>query len=368
MSPSDYALLILTIDLDAVVSNWRLVNQRLNASTAAAVVKTDAYGLGAARIVPVLVKEGCQSFFVATPDEGIAVRTFAPNAEIMVLSGPVAGSESIFTHHALTPVLNSLDQLALWSAHSRKLERILDAALHVDTGMTRLGFDLADLTRIKEQPDILTGVRPVLGMSHLACSDDVHNPINDQQRARFLKSISILPFPRLSLAASGGIFLGNDYHFDMVRPGAALYGLNPTSDFPNPLQQTVRLQSRILQVRDVDSPMTVGYGATHRVSAKGRIATVAAGYADGYFRSLGNRGHGMIGGTKVPVVGRISMDLITFDISALPEYAVRPGDLIDLIGPGHDADALAAEAGTVGYEILTQLPRRAVRHYTGGSL
>jgi len=368
MSPSDYALLVLTIDLDAVVSNWRLVNQKLKTSVAAAVVKTDAYGLGAERIVPALLNAGCKSFFVATLDEGIAVRATAPHAEIFVLSGPVKSSEDAFSHHALTPVLNSPEQLSLWSAHSRKLGRILDAALHVDTGMTRLGFDLADLVQMKELPDLLASIRPVLGMSHLACGDESGNPMNDQQRARFIKTVSLLSFPRLSLAASGGIFLGPDYHFDMVRPGAALYGLNPASDQPNPMKQTVRLQAKVLQVRDVDLPMTVGYGATHRISAKGRIATVAAGYADGYFRSLGGKGHGVIGGIKVPVVGRISMDLITFDISALPEYAVRPGDMVDLIGPGHDADALAAEAGTVGYEILTQLPRRAVRHYSGGSL
>ena len=331
-------------------------------------VKADCYGLGADRIVPALTQAGCKSFFVATLDEGIAVRALAPAAEILVLNGPVPGAEAEFDRHALTPVLNSLEQLDLWRAHSRRQERILDAALHVDTGMTRLSFNPQDLKRIADQPHLLAGIRPVLGMSHLACSDDPRHPMNELQRDRFVHATSPLSFPRLSLAASGGIFLGRPYHFHMVRPGAALYGLNPHVDQPNPLRQTVSLQARILQVRDVDSPMTVGYGATHRISAKGRIATVAAGYADGYFRTLGGRGHGVIGGVKVPAVGRISMDLITFDVSGLPEGAVKPGDMVDLIGPGHDADALAAEAGTVGYEVLTQLPRRALRRHVGGSL
>ena len=364
MPVSEHALIVLTVDLDAVVSNWRFVTQKLKGAVSAAVVKADAYGLGADRVVPVLVNAGCKTFFVATVDEGLAVRKVAPNAEILVLSGPLPGSEAEFDHHNLTPVLNSLEQVSDWRAYGRQTNKILDAAFHLDTGMTRLGLDSSDLLH----PELFAGLRPVLGMSHLACSNEPSNPMNSTQRERFAHLVSAVPFPRLSLAASGGIFLGEEYHFDLVRPGAALYGLNPTLGAPNPLHPTVRLQARVLQIRDVDLAQTVGYGATHRISAKGRIATVAAGYADGCFRTLGGHGQGVIGGVKVPAVGRISMDLITFDISALPEDAVHSGDLIDLIGPGHDADALAAEAGTVGYEILTQLPRRAARRYIGGSL
>ena len=367
MSCADHALLTLTIDLTAVVGNWRTINNRLNGTAAAAVVKADAYGLGAAQVVPALAQAGCTCFFVATLDEGVAVRGMVPRGEIFVLSGPVAASEEVFDAHGLIPVLNSVEQLARWRDFSRSSGRKLAAALHIDTGMTRLGLDLSEVKLLAERPDGLAGIDPVLGMSHLACADEADHPLNAQQLAAFTQAKTMLDIPRWSLAASSGIYLGRDYHFQLVRPGAALYGINPTPGHPTPLQPVVHLQGRVLQVRDVDSPQTVGYGAAYAVTQKGRIATVAAGYADGYCRALGNRAHGVIGGVKVPVVGRISMDLITVDISALPADRIHAGDMIDLIGPGHDVDQLAAEAGTIGYEILTHLPRRAVRHYIGGT-
>ena len=355
-------LLVLTVDLGALVGNWRFLNDRLTGRTrAAAVVKADAYGLGAAHVASALAQAGCETFFVATLSEGLHLRKTVPAAEIFVLSGPLPGTEADFPAAALLPVLNSLEQIDLWGKFARATGRPLDAALHVDTGMNRLGLSARDLRR----PGILDGIRPILGMSHLACADDAASPVNSRQQALFVDAFSPLTPPRLSLAASSGIFLGRGYHYDLVRPGAALYGINPSPGKPNPMLPTVRLQARILQIRDVDTPMTVGYGATYSVKGKGRIATVAAGYADGYFRSLGGRGFGVINGVNVPAVGRISMDLITFDISALDDGAVRQGDMIDLIGPGHDVDCLAAEAGTIGYEILTQLSRRAQRRYAG---
>lgn len=368
MPAADHALLLLTIDLDAVVANWRVIGQQLNGAAAAAVIKADAYGLGAARVVPVLTQAGCSCFFVATLDEGIAARALAPHAEIFVLSGPVPGSEGEYVAHDLIPSLNSMAQLAGWRNHALLCNHSLDAALHVDTGMTRLGLDALEVRHLAEQTHLLSGVNLVLGMSHLACADTADHPLNAQQLHNFKTAFQNLNISRLSLAASSGIFLGPHYHFNLVRPGAALYGINPRPGQSNPLQPAIRLQGRVLQVRDVDSPRTVGYGATHSVAAKGRIATVAAGYADGYCRNLGNRGHGIVGGILVPVIGRISMDLITLDVSAVPDGQVQAGDFVDLIGPGHDVDALAAEAQTIGYELLTQLPRRAVRHYLGGSL
>ncbi len=364
MSSEEKALLVLTVDLEAVVSNWRLLRERLSEkANCAAVVKADAYGLGASKVVPALVRAGCGTFFVATLDEGIAVRKVAPRAEIFVLSGPVPGSAGAFVQAHLRPVLNSVEQTELWRGHARTLGHALECALHVDTGMNRLGLSAQDLLR----PGVLDSIQPILGMTHLACAEVIDSPMNAEQRARFTDAFKPLALPRLSMAASSGIFLGEEYHFDLVRPGAALYGINPCPGQPNPLRPTVRLQARLLQIRDVDTPMTVGYGATHSVRTKGRIATAAAGYADGYFRSLGNHGYGVIKGVNVPAVGRVSMDLITFDISALPADAVKPGDMIDLIGPDHDVDALSAEAGTIGYEILTQLSRRAFRQYVGAA-
>ena len=361
-------LLRLTVDLHAVAANWRKMRDLAGPAACAAVVKADAYGLGAARVAPVLAAAGCTTFFVATVEEGIALRPLLPpGATLLALCGAPAGAEADLEAHRLIPVLNSLEQVAVWSAYARKRGTGLEAALHLDTGMTRLGLTAAETARLAAEPGRLEGVRTRLLLSHLACADEPDAPMNPRQRDTFASLSAALPPAPRSLAASSGTFLGPRYHFDLIRPGAALYGLNPTPGRPNPMAAAVRLEARILQVRDVDTPMTVGYGATHRVTGRGRVATAAIGYADGWFRSLGNRGHGVIGGSLVPVVGRISMDLTTFDVSHLPEAAVQPGGMVDLIGPGRDADAVAADAGTIGYEILTALSRRAVRRYVGGA-
>ncbi len=358
---------LLTVDLDAILSNWRQIHTQIGpAVTAAAVVKADAYGLGTDRVAPVLAAAGCRVFFVATIDEGVHLRRVVPDGDIFVLCGPLPGAEGELSAHRLTPVLNSLAQLALWRAHAAKRGERLAASLHFDTGMTRLGLDAKEAGRLAADASLLVGLRPVLALSHLACADEAGHAMSPEQRDRFMAlTAPFAHWPR-SLSASSGLFLGRDYHFDLVRPGAALYGLNPRPGRPNPMIPVVGLAGKILQVRDVDTPMTVGYGATHCITGPGRIATVAVGYADGWFRSLGNRGHGVIGGERVPVVGRISMDLTTFDVSRLPPAVAVPGALIELIGPGHDTDAVAAEAGTIGYEILTALGRRFARHYVGG--
>lgn len=340
-----------------MVANWRLLAARAAPAEAAAVVKADAYGLGAEPVSRALWAAGCRSFFVATLDEGVDLRRTLPDGRIFVLGGVLHGTVAALATHRLTPVLNSLEQIAAWAVTGG------EAALHLDTGMSRLGLEAAAVARLAAEPSLLAGIRPVLVMSHLACADESGAAMNEAQLSAFCHLSAAFPgWPR-SLSASSGIFLGPAYAFDLVRPGAALYGLNPTPGIPNPMVQVVRLQGKIVQVRDVDSPMTVGYGATHRIARRGRIATVAVGYADGYFRALGNRGHGVIEGVEVPLVGRVSMDLTTFDVGGLPAEAVRPGDLIELIGPSHDLDALAAEAGTIGYEILTALGRRHHRRY-----
>lgn len=351
---------LLTVDLDAIVANWRLVAANAANAEAAGVVKADAYGLGMVPVARALAAAGCRSFFVATADEGIELRAALPQARIYVLGGPPPGAEDELAAHGLIPVLNSLEQIAAWRG------KALPAALHLDTGMSRLGLSGADVHRLAAEPARLDGIPLALVMSHMACADEDGHPMNRRQLDAFRALSSLLPagVPR-SLAASSTVFLGADWHFDLVRPGAALYGINPTPAKPNPMAQVLRLQGKILQVRDVDSPMTVGYGATHRVTRKGKVAVVAMGYADGLHRSLGNRGFGVIGGKRVPVVGRISMDLTTFDVTGLPETVVHPGALIDLVGPMHPVDELAEEAGTIGYEILTSLGRRFHRQYLG---
>lgn len=368
MTAHDRAPGILSIDLDAVADNWRRLAAQSSAAEAAGVVKADGYGLGAAPVARALRKAGCKTFFVATIDEGIALRPHVGEARIYVLGGVLPGTGADFVGHGLVPVLNSPEQIGLWAGFAHAQGRALPAAIHLDTGMSRLGLDRAAVTLLAEDRRRLDGIDTRLVISHMACADEPDHAKNPEQLAAFLAMSDHLGLaaPR-SLAASSTIFLGPDFHFDLTRPGAALYGLNPLPGQANPMRPVVRLNGRILQVRDVDSPQTVGYGATHRFSARGRVATVAFGYADGLFRALGNRGFGIIGGIKVPVVGRISMDLTTFDVSAVPPEQVHAGAMIELIGPGHDCDQLAAEAGTIGYEVLTALGRRYLREHVGGN-
>ncbi|HIJ61359.1 MAG TPA: alanine racemase [Rhodospirillaceae bacterium] len=354
----------LSVDLAAVVGNWRLLSARLAAGCrAAAVVKADAYGLGAAQVAPALLAAGCRRFLVASIDEGVALRPLLPGAEILVLNGPWPGSEGEFAAHALVPVLNSPEQAADWAAFAAASGGPLPAALHIDTGMSRLGFSLAQAAALADDRALAARLGLVLVMSHLACADDPSDPMNRRQLQAFAAAARGFPGIETSLAASSGIFLGPDWHGDWVRPGAALYGLRPCLEGLNPMAQVVRLQGRILQVRDVDAGDTVGYGATHRCARSGRLAIIAAGYADGLFRSLGNRGCGLLGGWRVPLVGRVSMDLIAFDVSETPPGEAQPGGMIDLIGAGNTVDDVAAAAGTIGYEILTALGPRYHREY-----
>ncbi len=354
---------VLSIDLAAIAANYRLLCRRLGHVECAGVVKADAYGLGMDRVAPALAAAGCRWFFVARLDEGVGLRRLLPEAAIAVFDGPMPGTETAYREHDLMPVLNHSGQIDAWAALAA--EAPLPAILHVDTGMARLGLEPAELDRLAEDPARLARIEPRYVMSHLACADQPDHRMNPRQLAAFAAARRRLPPAPASLANSSGIFLGPEYHFDLARPGVALYGVAPRPETPNPMAQVVNLKGKIVQVRDVDSPMTVGYGATHRVTRAGRLATVAVGYADGYLRSLSNRAHAMIGDVRVPVVGRVSMDLITLDVTAAPPRAARPGEWVDLLGPGHGVDALAAEAGTIGYEILTALGQRYHRVYVG---
>ena len=358
---------ILTIDLAALRANWQNLRDRLKGAECAGVVKADAYGLGLEPVARALAGAGCRLFFVAQLDEGIALRTVLPKAEIHVLNGLLPGTAAEFAAHRLVPVLNSLETIDAWRSFCRSRQSALGADIHVDTGMSRLGLPPDEVEILAAEPARLDGLAPGYLMSHLACADEPDYPMNRRQLAAFVAIRRRLPLTRASFANSAAIFLGSDYHFDLARPGIAVYGGNPVSGRPNPMAQVVRLQGKILQVRGVDTPQTVGYGATHRVAGPARIATVAVGYADGYLRSLGNAGCGYVGDIRVPVVGRVSMDLITLDVSSVPESQSAPGCLIDLIGPANGVDSVADAAGTISYEILTSLGRRYHRRYVGGT-
>jgi len=352
------AAAVLTIDLGAVVGNWQALRARAGRAECAAVVKADAYGLGAARVAPALAVAGCRTFFVALLDEGAALRPLLPGATIVSLSGVLPGTEADHAACGVVPVLNSLGDIERWQGFARRTGQPQPAWVHLDTGMNRLGLSAEDARLLAAEPGRLDGIALNGWISHLACADQRYHPLTAAQLGRFHRVLAGLPKARRSFANSSGIYRSRAFHLELVRPGSALYGVNPTPEAVNPMQPVITVQSRILQVRTVDRGMTVGYGATYLVDRQARIATIAVGYADGYLRSLAGRGQVFIEGRSVPVVGRVSMDLITADVSSLPGALVQPGAWVELIGPRCSVDQLAAEAGTIGYEILTGLSRR----------
>jgi len=364
--PTDSRGAHLLIDLDAIAANYRSLMERTGPAEVAAVVKADAYGLGMAEIAPVLAGAGCSTFFVATPDEGLALRAVLSNAEIHVFNGPLPGVLEDMTHQRITPVLNSLYQINLWVEHVQTADTPPPVDLQLDTGMSRLGFPTEELATLTANPDFMAALDVDVVLSHLACADDPSDDMNARQLETFAAMTCDLRGKRRSLAASSGLYLGDEYHFDLVRPGIALYGGNPQPEMPNPMTQALKIKGKILQVRSVDTPQSVGYGAMHQVSGPAQIATVALGYADGYLRSFSDSGKAWIGEHEVQVAGRVSMDLTTIDVTGVPSHLVYPGALVDFIGPGQTVDQMASDAGTIDYEILTRLGSRFDRQYTGG--
>lgn len=357
---------ILTVDLAALRANYRLLAQRAAGAVCAAVLKSDAYGLGAAQVAPALYREGCRQFFIAHLEEGMALRGFLPaEAEIFVLHGPPEATEADFSAFNLIPVLNSASQVAGWSAYARRQGRALPAIIQLDTGMSRMGLAPAEVDAWLADPHFLDGIALRCLMSHLACADEPGHPMNVQQLARFRALRASLPGCAGSLANSSAIFLGRDYHFDLVRPGAALYGIAPQAGLANPLQSVVRLQGKVLQTRTIQRGEHVGYGLRYTAADVCRVATVSVGYADGWLRSASNQGAALVDGVRVPQIGTISMDSLTLDISALPDGRVGPGTLVDLICPELPVDVVARMANSIGYEVLTNLGQRYHRQYVG---
>ncbi|NJO67799.1 MAG: alanine racemase [Rhodospirillales bacterium] len=316
-------------------------------------------------------------FFVATLDEGLTVRSiltssfpfegssFGNDRAVYVFNGLLCGHEDLFVHHRLQPVLNTMGEIDAWAGFAHRLGLRLPAAIHLDTGMSRLGLDKGETQCLTEDhEERLRGIDVTAILSHLACADEPAHPMNEQQRRLFHDLLGRLPEARVSLANSAGIFLGQDYHGQLVRPGIALYGGAPQPGEANPMRTVVRLLGRVLQVRTIDEGGTVGYGATYQSARRQRIATVSVGYADGYLRSLSNRGTGYIGERPVPLVGRVSMDLITFDVTEVPEALAHPGAWVELIGSHEPLDVVARNAGTIGYELLTRLGNRFHRAHT----
>src|SRR6201747_1586327 len=362
---------VLTVDLDAIVANWRKLEKTAVPAECAGVIKADAYGCGAERVARALAAAGCKTFFVATLDEARAARATLPSADIYVLDGFFQNCGDAFAKINCRPVIGDLNELAEWDVFALRAGGHGGAAIHIDTGMNRLGLPVAEAQGIT--PRINAGDHGItLVMSHLASAELLNNPLNARQLTAFREIASLFSGVPASLANSSGVFLGAQFQFDLMRPGAALYGINPTPESDNPMQPVVELKARIVQVRNVERGETVGYGGTWTARRPTRIALVSAGYADGYFRAAssndGTRGaEVVVAGKRCPIAGRVSMDLIAVDITDLEKNAARRGHMGTLIGEGTTVDDVAHHFGTIGYEVLTSLGPRYARVYKGGT-
>jgi len=355
----------LTIDLDALAANHAVLRQLAGQAEVAPVVKADGYGLGAASIARRLWAEGARSFFVARLEEGEALRVELGRsrpARIFVFDGCTAGAASRLAQAGLVPVLNDPAQVEAFAAYARP-HGPLPCALHLDTGMHRLGLAVEELEALAAAPDRLIGLKIELLLSHLACADQEEHRMNAQQAGRFKKARALLPDVPGSLANTAGVFLGPDYHHDLVRPGIGLYGGGPFGQTHPRLQPVATLAAPILQVRAVSEGETVGYGAAFKAERPYRIAIVAAGYADGVLRSSAGRGRVWFSGDHRAILGRISMDLMAVDVTGCED--AWPGAMVELLGPHVTVDQAAEAAGTASYEVLTRLGRRAERVYLG---
>lgn len=369
----------LTVDLDALVENYRLLQRRAAPARAAGVVKANAYGLGAARVGKALWNAGCRTLFVALPQEGIELRAALPEAEIYVLNGTF-GPEAApaFAAHRLMPVIGSQADISCWEAFGwNEGETPRPCAIHVDTGMNRLGLTPDEALAFAADNALTGALTPRLVMSHLACGDDAEHPLNRRQLESFQAVRAAFQGIESSLSNSAGIFLGPEFHFNVVRPGIALYGGQPCNGVDNPMQAVATLEARVVQVRRGRSGDTASYGAHGRLDRDSVIAVVSTGYADGYHRASSFAGvplrgaspaggYGFVHGRRVPVLGRVTMDLTLFDVTDLGPDGVAIGDWIELFGPNIPVDEAASAAGTISYEMLTSLGRRYHRRYVGG--
>ncbi len=365
--PAD-ARAVLRIDLAALRANYARLNQEAGSAECAGVIKADAYGLGLEQIARALTDEGCRTFFVATLEEGRRTRAIQPGAAIYILDGLLPGAEAHYAGFDLRPVLSSEPELRDWATYCTAIGRHLPAAVQLDTGMNRLGLRADEVVRVAAESALFKAFKMTLMMSHLACADEPGNAMNEAQRVLFDQLRAKLQPAPASLSNSGGTFLGPKFHYDLVRPGIAVYGGRAFEGGENPMRPVVSLSARILQLRDISPGEVVGYGATFKANRPSRMATIACGYADGFLRALsGPSGHpgpvGYIGSYPVPVVGRVSMDLITVDVTDVPvDLAVR-GNWVEVVGGRVTLDDLTDRAGTIGYELLARLSKRVHRIY-----
>lgn len=358
----------ITINLEAIARNWQSLARLVAPADCAAVVKANAYGLGATRVVPALQRAGCTTFFVATLGEAHQIRSLIGSGRIFVLDGVLPEFASGFADDSIIPVLSTPEEIVLWRKEAKSRGKVLPAALHIDSGLNRLGLSVNDVTDLAATEGAFDGLEIVLTLSHLASADTPDAPENDAQRMAFETLSAKIPAKQKSLAASDGLMLGQAYHFDLVRPGYALYGGQAFQGGPTPVEPVVRVTAKLLQVRTLKAGDFVGYSATFRAANPMTIAIVSAGYADGVARAA-SAGTGDVGGVvaiagkSAPIVGRVSMDLIAVDVSHIPAQDLKRGSDVELIGPNVPLDHVGQHAKTIGYEVLTRLSPRFARTY-----
>lgn len=354
---------LVRISLAAIRANYSTIAAHIGPSRCGAVLKADAYGLGIQPIAPALYAEGCRDFFVAVLAEALALkRVLPPDAVIHVLNGLMPGQEKLCISAGVRPVLNSLDQVVAWANQSSMAENNVGSDLQIDTGMSRMGLPLDEFQALTKDSNLIERLGVRLVMSHLAVADEPEHPGNALQLASFKRAIRRLPAAPRSLANSAGIFLGSAYHFDLCRPGAALFGLAASPRMP-PLKPVVSVYGRVVQIRSITRGAMVGYGWTFRARRDMRVATIAVGYADGFLRFASNRGAVWLGDHRLGVVGRVSMDSLTVDATDVPPDSIKTGSYVEIVGPHQSAEELAKDAGTINYEILTSLGSRYRRVY-----
>jgi alanine racemase len=353
-----------TINLSKLQQNYSLLARKAKKAACAVAIKGDAYGLGIAPVAAAFWKSGCRSFYVARPEEGAVLRGLLPRATITILDGLYDGHAGFYRKYKLVPALTTLSQIQDWAKHGKGFE----CALHVDTGINRAGLQASEWLALTGDDELLRRLNIRMLMSHLACGDDKDSPMNQRQLDRFTAIRKALPHIPASFANSPSIFLRPAYHFDEVRPGVALYGGNPTPYQKNPMKPVVTLEARILQIRNIHAGDTVGYSATWKAKRPSRIAVIAAGYADGVARKLSSRqpngpAQVYLGGQRCPIVGRVSMDMMTVDVTDVPERKLASAEAAELFGAHISVDEAAGWAGTISYELLTHLGKRYARVY-----
>lgn len=364
MSDTRISNSILKINMGALAQNYQAIQNHVKKNCAvASVVKANAYGLGVKEISTALNKLNCPQFFVGNLNEAIEIRTWDKDTPIATFDGLTRGDEETFINYNILPVLNTPDEINRWAETAKKKNKKLPAILHFDTGMNRLGLSEAQTKILLDKKNYLDGLDVQLVMSHFACADEKDHPMMDNQHTQFQQIITHFPKAKKSLCNSSGLYRNNAFHYDLVRPGYALYGGNPTPEQINPMKKVISLDARILQIRDCLKNDSIGYNSTYRFKQNTRTATVAIGYADGFHIGNSSKAKLYYNNHPCPVIGRVSMDLVTIDISNIPGRQPQEGDMVEVIGPNQSIEALAKNSQTIGYEILTALGRRYKREY-----